>query len=98
MATMGSVGILLKVVSFLLRIFSALSRLYRPVRLQLALREPADPKGSSHGFKLKKFPISNGAEDKIGKDLRSVMKNLDTKFNKSYSHSLTNRKHFSCSS
>ena len=95
---MGSVGILLKVVSFLPRIFSALSRLYRPVRLQLALREPADPKGSSHGFKLKKFPISNGAEDKIWKDRRSVMKNLDTEFNKSYSHSLTNRKHLSCSS
>ena len=98
MATMGSVGILLKVVSFLPRIFSAVSRLYRPVRSQLALREPADPKGNSHGFKLKKFPISNGAEDKIWKDLRSVMENLDTEFNKSYSHSLTNRKHFGCSS
>lgn len=40
MATMGSVGILLKVVSFLPRIFSALSRLYRPVRSQLALSQP----------------------------------------------------------
>ena len=63
-----------------------------------ARAEPADLKGNCHGFKLKKFPISNGAEDKIWKELRSVMKDLDTEFNKSYSHSLTNRKHFGCSS
>lgn len=63
-----------------------------------ARAEPADLKGNSHGFKLKKFPISNGAEDKIWKDLRSVMKDLDTEFNKSYSHSLPNRKHFGCNS